>query len=305
MSDEINSPPSLFDDDTDLAGSTEDVADESTAEEGDTADADADAQEGEEPEVGELEDDEDAQDEADASDEDESIDDEPDSELEDDDSELYLDLDGEEVSLSDLREWRENGINAKKFTQLRQEDAKREQANKATEERINAQADRINAISDTAETVLKALESDDLASMDPKELKSNIESLQTKLAEDRQAAMDEYIAHNTDMLAKRNKHWIDKDGQLTEAFEKDKAEVEEYLRNEGYTDQEMSMVVDHRVRMAFQKAAKYDKLQKKIQKKTVEMKRKAKKAPLKAKPKPKPKAQPAQSAEERVFGTLN
>ncbi len=288
----------LFGDDV-TDESTETESAELTVNEEDTTE---EVQTEEETEVDETEESEEAQEEDSEETEEESIADDDDTDQEDDDTELFLDLDGEEVSLSDVREWKENGINAKKFTQLRQDDAKREQRNKAAEDVINSQADRLIAITQSGEDLLKSLQSDGLvADEDFKALSSKIEGIQTKLVEDRTTSMNAYIANEQEILAKRNKHWI-KDGELTEAFQRDKVEVEEYLRKEGFSDNDMSQIVDNRVRMAFQKAAKYDKLQKK----TVQVKKKLKKVPMKAKPKPKPKpkAKPP-NAEEAVFGEIH
>jgi len=301
MSNEAAEPiDQLFGDDVTEDEPTEAESTELTEDEGDTTE---EVLQGEEPEVEESEDLEAAQDEADDEAKDDSSETDEDLEATDDeDSELFLDLDGDEVSLSQVREWREGHMLEKKFTQLRQEDARREKRNQEAETRINSQADRVNAISQSGEDFLKSLESEGLVSSeDLSKFTSKLEGMQTQLAEDRQSSMDDFANQEANLLLKRNKTWV-KNGELTDQFKADKALTEEYLRSEGYAEEEMSLIIDHRMRIAFHKAAKYDQLQRK----TATVKKKLKKTPLKAKPKPKPKAEaPPKDAEESVFGAIH
>lgn len=299
MSDEAIEPiDKLFGDDV-TEEPTEAEPTELTEDEGDTAD---EAQPVEETEVDESDDLEGAQDEAP-----EKIEDEP-SETDDqdadasDEEELYFDLDGEEVSLSQAREWKNGHMLEKKFTQLRQEDAKRETRNKDAEQIITAQADRVSAIAESGEKFLESLKSEGLLNdEDLTKFTTQLDGLKTQLIDDRVAAMTDFANQEGNMLLKRNKSWV-KNGELTEQFKTDKALTEGYLLGEGYSQEEMSLIVDHRMRIAFFKAAKYDALQHK----RVKTKQKLKSVPLKAKPKPKPKAEaPPKDAEESVFGAIH
>lgn len=294
-------PISLFqDDEPELTQSSNDEPAES---EGET-DLESQAAEGAEPEEADVE--EDSQLEESDDTEGGTGDDEEAESTEDDSTELYLDLDGVEVSLNDVRTWKKADMSEKKFTQLRQDDAKREKRNEANETRINEQSLGVQAVVQETTAFLEELKRDGY--LDDGAYTNLIAKSQTLrdgvLASEGKSRQDNVVTENQ-LWFKRNKQWLDDDNNFTDQYKQDIARIETYLAKEGYSPAQMSTIVDHRLKIAIHKAAKYDDYLSTRKKKVVEVRKQVKKAKVQSKPRVKPKAQPAQSAEESVFGSID
>lgn len=231
----------------------------------------------------------------DSEDTDESEDSDSDSDEED---VLYLDLDGEDISLDEVRDWRKAHEIQGKVTQKRMEDAKREKQNIANESQIAERLQRTEAMVSVIDEAAKALRDEGIYSDDElKAFESKAEELRLKVEADKKATAESKNQHELDMLIKRNKEWFDNN----EWSDKGKADVKfinEYLAKEGFTAEEVNSMTNHKMIMSLHKAAQFDALKKK----TVELKKKVKKVPVTSKPKAKPKAPTKpKTAEESVF----
>ena len=238
---------------------------------------------------------------ADGETEDESEDsDSSDDDSTDDDEEeaLYLDLDGEDFSLDEIRDWRKAHEVQGKVTQKRMEDARREKQNVANEGRITDRLQRTEAISTVIGDLIESLKSEGYSDEDIKGFESKAETIREKLVLDAETDKNSKAIYERNLLIKRNKTWFDDDGSHSKEGEKQFKFINEYIAKEGYTADEVNNMLSHKMIMSLHKAAKFDALQKK----TVDLKKKVRKAPVTSKPKARPKAAPKpRTAEESVF----
>lgn len=227
---------------------------------------------------------------------------EDDPEAGDESDELYLDLDGEEVSLELVRTWKKGHMLEKDYTQARQEDAKREKRNVDEEGRLKDQTFRIEAIATASDDLLSALKKEGLYDEDElKVFETKVAGLRTKLAEDETSSFQAKARSEFDMLVRRNKDWLDDSGVWSEKGQAELKKIKLYASREGYSDAGFNEIVDHRILIAFHKADQFDALKRK----SVEVKKRVRKVPIQSKPKPKPKAPPKpKTAEEAVFGII-
>ena len=307
MSESID-PLILFQDEPteDTPEQTQSSNDEPAESEGETAsEENTEAQAAEEAEPETTEEEEDSQDEESTDTEEVEGDDEEAESTEDDTVELFLDLDGEEVNLEDVRKWRKADMSEKKFTQLRQEDAKRETRNISNEARINDQSLAVGAVAQEAQTLLDELKAQDyLDDGAYDEFVQKIVTLKEGILQSEQAARNTHLNTEAALWLKRNKQWLDKDGnQDNELVKQDVSKIESYLAKEGFSQHQMSEITDHRIKVALQKAVKYDEYLATRKKKVVEIRKQVKKAKVQSKPKVSPKAPKPKTAEETLWGT--
>lgn len=228
---------------------------------------------------------------ADESEESESLD--GDDETEDGEKELvYLDLDGEEVDLDEVRKWKSGHLMQKDYTRKTQalaEDKKAVEAERAEVANLRKSLQESQAELQALVQEDEAVDWDDLREYDPEkyiELKEK--------AEKRKAAADKFkpataspslspeeLASEQRILFEAHPSWLDDKGQPTEVFKSDQALIQDYWTKQGFTSEEISGMSRSRYIETSLKAAKYDELQEKSK----EFTKKAKKATLVTKPK--------------------
>lgn len=217
---------------------------------------------------------------------------------------VYLDLDGKEVDLDEVRQWRDGHLMQADYTRKTQELADERKALKSQSEEIQG----LKATLSDSQAELQALVEEDEA-VNWAELKEYEPEEYIRLkekADKRKAAVDKFKAVSTQVqispeeiqseqsqLFSSNPSWIDDNRQPTKAYKEDMKVLSEYWSEAGFTTEEINGMVRARYIETSLKAAKYDALQKKSKAFT----KKAKKAPLTTKPKakarnlkPKPKA---------------
>ena len=219
----------------------------------------------------------------------------------DEEEALYLDLDGEDFSLDEVRDWRKAHEIQGKVTQKRMEDARREKHNIANEERITERLQRTEAITSVVSELVDTLKSEGIYSDDEiKGFEDKVESLRAKLASDAEADKESKVLREQRLLIKRNKAWFNEGTtEYTEEGTKAYKLINDYMAKEQFTPEEAGVLGSfHKVHMLLHKSAQFDALKKK----TVDLKRKVKKVPVTSKPKAKPKAPTKpKTAEESVF----
>lgn len=242
--------------------------------------------EDDETETTELDDAEGAKEEAEQEDEDDTV--------------LFLDLDGEEVSLDEVRGWKEGHMLRDKYTQQRMVDARVEKQNKSESVRLEAESNRIKATVTALEPLLARLKNElGYSDEEMSAFNESIAGLTQSLEVNKEAAANDFAADERALLFKRNKDWLDDNDELSEKGQAEIKTINTYFKDEQFTQAEVGGIVSHKLMMAIHKAAKYDALKRK----TVSLKRKVKKVPVVSKPKSTPKAPEAISAEDLVFGT--
>jgi hypothetical protein len=208
---------------------------------------------------------------------------------------VYLDLDGEEVSLDDVRKWKNEGLMqsdyTKKTTELAQE-RKVVEAKGAELTELSTQVASLHA------ELQAALEEDskvnlaDLQEFEPEEYAKHVEKrkeLANKIAavSTQPSITQEEVDTEKAIMAKTHPEWMDEAGKPTETYISDMTLVNAYA-SEHFTPEEFSGMAKAKYIEAILKAAKYDALQEKSK----EIKKKVKKAPLKTRTKQTPAKKP-------------
>jgi hypothetical protein len=212
---------------------------------------------------------------------------------------LYLDLDGEQLSLDDIRTMKKQQMLEQDYTQKRQVDSKREKDNLAKEAELTTKSTALEAALSSAELLIATLQSDGYLSDDEiTKSKGEVDAIRAQIAEAAETSKLAKAQAEQVKLFEANPGWIDNEGQVTDQYNTDVKLINGYFGKAGFTNEEVAGILNHKVLMAIQKAAKYDALQKK----TAELKKQVKKVPLQTKPKAQPKTAAPKTAEQLFYG---
>lgn len=221
------------------------------------------------------------------------------SEPELNDDEQFFQMDGEDISLEQVKQWKQGDMRQSDYTKKTQKladerrvfEADRQgEVNKVVAEKLNSFDD----LTDTLEALIKqadeAIDWDDLREFDigeytkQKELKEKriktVDDAKLKRLEQskiKQSPEDE--KREQAILAKNNPAWV-KDGKNTEAHKKDMKLLSNYLTNNGYTVEEQKEIVTAKRWQTLIDAARYRASLDKVR----DIKTKVKKIPLTTKP---------------------
>lgn len=267
--------------------------------------------------------DEPVEDEAPARDESEQEDDESkaeessddnDGEAQDEEETLYLDLDGEEHSLDEVKEWKAGNMRQADYTKKTQALADERTQLNADREAFNGEKSKLSDLSAQLEVLVAEDEEVDwkeLKEYEPEkyiELKEKANARKEKLAEVKasqpQAGVlsDDEIKEESNALFAANPDWLekDKDGKpvkLTDAYQNDMKLVSEYASTVGYTQDDLAAIQRSSHWLTLLDAAKFHAQKQKGS----ALKKKVKKAPLATKPKAN-QAKPKKSAADVFYG---
>ena len=212
---------------------------------------------------------------------------------EDDEKEsVYLELDGEEIDLEDVRKWRDGHLMQSDYTRKTTELAEQRKA-------VEREAQEVMAIKtklqDTQSQLLALIEEDSNINWDElreddleeyviakeraEKRKETAEKIKEQLANP--VVPDDVIHQEQKLLFEANPSWIDDKGKPTKAHKADTEMLVKYWQDNGFTEEEVGAMYRARHIETCLKAAKFDELQKKSE----SFVKKAKKAPLVTKPK--------------------
>lgn len=205
---------------------------------------------------------------------------------------LYLDLDGKEVALDDVRTWRDGHLMkadySRKTMKLAEESkavaAQREELYAELSEVANLKAEMQALISEDSEVDWDELREEDPDEYD--ELKKRADKRKAVAAKAKSApavkpmSQDELLEEQR-LLFAANPGWLDDKDNPTAEMEADKALINAYWKDNGFTAQETAGMSRTRYIQACLKAAKFDELTAKGSK----LAKKAKAATLVTKPK--------------------
>jgi len=257
----------------------------------------------------------DQEEEVNADDSEESVSEDEEIDTEGGEQELtYLDLDGKEVDLNDVRKWRDGHLMQADYTQkttLLAEDrkaitAEREELTTAMSEVANLKAEMQALIEED-----EAIDWKELREYEPEkyiELKEKADkrkSAAAKAKTDVQPAQtpltQEELVQEQQLLHKANPNWLDDKGKPTKEMQLDKQRLESYWKTAGFTAVEVNGMARARYIDTCLKAAKFDELQEKSK----TLSKKAKKATLVTKPKNQPRKlkTKGRSAEEIFYNS--
>ena len=220
----------------------------------------------------------------------------------------YLDLDGEEVSLEDVRKWKNGHLMQSDYTKKTTAHAEEVKAwtaeREAERENLNKSKAEVTEMTDMLSVLVAEDEAIDWAELkedDPEryiELKEKADKRKAaleKVKAERETPADDpaLIQTETKKLFAANPAWIDKDGNLTDTYKQETQLLSEYALKSGFSPEEFSQLTRSHYLNTILKAAKYDQLQEKGQK----IKEQREKVPIVTKPKAKQNNQPRNMAD--------
>lgn len=211
-------------------------------------------------------------------------------------------LDGETFTIEEFRQMKKQQMLERDYTQKRMADAKREKANIEREAQLNNDAKRLQSMLSDAEAVLNDLQQDGyLSDSKIQEKKERLQAARQKAEQDAAESNAAISQTENALLLNRFPEWMS-DGNVTDAYKNDMAIIDEYLRAEEFSQEDVQRLATqkgmHKFFTAFLKAAKYDGLQKK----TAAVSKKLKTVPVATKPKKKPAPVKKRSAADVLYG---
>lgn len=222
---------------------------------------------------------------------------------EDDDEGSYFDIDGEEITLSQIKEWKDSGLRQSDYTRKTQDLADQRKSYEAKAERADALIQNLGDRIDELDAIIKGEEAeinwDELAEDDPSEYlrkQRAIKAKQKALSEakaQQKAKLNDRATEESQLLVNAMPSW--KDSKVQDA---DVTQLQKYMADKGIKPDLLEKAgYDHRLYMALLKASKFDALQEK--KSTV--KKKVKRVPKAIKPvKGKSKAKPTEMEDAKA-----
>lgn len=178
-----------------------------------------------------------------------------DEETEDDDEELeYIELDGEEVTLDQIREFKKSGLREQDYTKKTQAVA---EERKSVEAKAKTLDDALATL-EAAESEIKALLVADLDDVDLEELKKTDYTEYQRMKElrsEREGKLGEIKAKaaklTSESMAKERQSMIDGLGWSDESKQKADSEVlNAFLKDSGFSDSDMKTIKSAKVMMA-------------------------------------------------------
>lgn len=205
--------------------------------------------------------------------------------------ELYVHIDGEQVSLDKIREWKSNGLMQADYTRKTMSLADERKDVKGEREQLNelskSMQDKIASLDTLISEDEKTVDWEDLRDHDPSEYLKRKEEFKAKRdaldeAKLRQLEVSKVqLAEESKKLVERMPTWAD-----TKVRDQEIAAAMQFAAKLGFSDADLSAITDHRIYMSLIQAAKFDKLQES----KVKVKKKVSKAPKVLKPSQKSKS---------------
>lgn len=211
-------------------------------------------------------------------------------EAEADIQESYIELDGEEINLEDVKKWRDGHLMQSDYTKKTTAVAEERKELKSEREQLLKKETEVNEMKDQLKVLIGEDEAIDWVALkedDPDEYirlkeraearKEALEKVKTESVPVNDPAM---IATEQKKLFAALPEWIE-DGKFTEAYKKDQQLITDYALKAGFNQEEFSQIVKSHHMVTILKAAKYDALQEKSK----EISKKREKVPVIQRPK--------------------
>lgn len=221
-------------------------------------------------------------------------------------SELFYEIDGEEVSASTVAEWKKGHMMQADYTKKTQATAELKKSLEGKHQEVEGVKTKLNDVITELEAVIQKESNPEalaeLRDTDPSEYLRKKEEIA-----ERQKLADKAKQELADIKAKQEKDRIaEEQGKLLEAMtdwqdpkkqEADLALMDDYVKTAEFTEHDVNALSSHKLMIMALDAAKYHKLKKEVE----ETGKQVEKAPnvIKAKPKQKTKAT---SLTERFYG---
>lgn len=212
---------------------------------------------------------------------------------------LVFDIEGEEVSLDQIKEWKSNGLMQADYTRKTQELSDNR---KLLEDDTTNLKDALESVKTLTAELEASIGVEDNVNMDElreddegeyykllhlKEKKEKLIAKAKKEFDVTQGVSNEVLAAEQKKLMEVNPEWV-KDKKTTKAYDADMDTLDNYLKVNGWTQEEFKTVYQEKHMTALIKAAKYDALQVKTKNISKKVKAVAKVTKSKAKGNQKP-----------------
>ena len=226
---------------------------------------------------------------------------------------LYVEIDGEDHNLKDVKKWRDGHLMQSDYTKKTtdharnvetwnaERDSERENLTKERSE-VSDMRDQLSVLVSEGEEINWA----ELKDEDPDryiELKEKADKRREtleKIKAERETPADDpaLIQDEQRKLFAANPEWVDEEGKPTESYSKDAALMNDYANKAGFTVDEFNKMTRSHYLITVLKAAKFDQLQAKGKK----IKEKREKAPIVSKPSAKKTISGPKPAHEVFYG---
>ncbi len=195
---------------------------------------------------------------------------ETDNDLED----SYIDFNGEEISFTQIEEWKQGNLRQSDYTRKSQVNAEERKANEATKTALNVKGQKLDDSIAQLEVLVEEFNTVEVDGMSLKELREidpeqyltitekqakrkealkNAKSLKTESSDNQRS---ENAKSELDKLVANNPHWV-KDGKETKAYGKELKQTEDYLLSLGMNEQEQKGILLGGYGQVFIDAAKH------------------------------------------------
>lgn len=207
--------------------------------------------------------------------------------------EFYVDIDGREITFSQIKEWEQGHLRQSDYTRKTQGVAEDRKSVEADRELLTGKVSKLDDSIAQLEVLIDekkdAIDWDDLREFDPgeylkqKELQDNRKDALKKAKSAKSSVSDgdkaDIAKREQSLLIQSNPTWI-KDGKATDVYTKDMSMVNDYLASQGYTAADQQEIVSARHWQAILDAARFNS----GKKSNASIAKKVKKAPIVTKP---------------------
>lgn len=208
-------------------------------------------------------------------------------ETDDEQEESFFDIDGEEITLEQIREWKRGFLREDDYTRKTQSlsaERKEVEAQSAkAAERLQKLDDSIEQLESLLQTEEQAIDWDDLIETDPsqylklqkqqKARRDKLEAVQQKRQAEINKAKEEYLNQQMVKIKEMMPDWLDDSGKYTDSATNDINSIHSYLQAKAFSADDINQVVDARLWSVFRDAAKYNAIKDKKPKVDKQLKR--------------------------------
>lgn len=189
--------------------------------------------------------------------------------------EFYVDIDGREISFSDIKEWEQGNLRQSDYTRKTQEIADKRKSLEAQEQSFNSKTAELDEKIAMLDTYIAEFDTSEVDGMTLEELRDIDPSQYLKVKEEqekRKAALEAAKSSRSNMtneemqakqnvelskLIKNNPHWV-KDGKETKSYQDDMDMVLSYIDKLGYDEQTKQGLLVNGYGQVFLDAARFN-----------------------------------------------
>jgi hypothetical protein len=207
----------------------------------------------------------------------------------DDSEELYVEIDGREINLKDIKDWEQGNLRQSDYTRKTQELAEERKTFKANVEQYTEHQQKLATNIATLESIIEEDTLSDEAVKDMREFepeeyikyteKQNNRKEALSKAKETQPVSTVNVEEERAKLWETNPTWSE-DGKPTQAYTDDMTLLDGYIKASGYSSDEVASITSAHHWQTLLEAAKY----RKLSTKNAAIEKKVRKAPVTTKP---------------------